>query len=1517
MTQFTRLRFGLLIIGCLALSGTEALAIDNGACCVQSTSRLETLLNPNKGSDESFFSSAGGPPNVLFLLDTSCSMNDWPEPWPDTRGCAHPTFAGKGYDPGTDYPAFVSGMTGPPGSKVPTYNNNWFNDEKVYQAGDNFGHDFSNSGGPTGTSFTGTGATPALRLTAAMATACSAVTAVANQAACNVCLQTAGYFVEDATTRIGVGNYFEYYSPRDVTAILTLSSLVFGVREIRLGIMTFDNWGGPCYDASSSPPLCLWQELSPSCNKLYPLDQSSVENNRNSILNALSGNNPFTTSTPLASFLYLAGYHLRSKTPDSFSTLFASAFPGNTTLDESSTLSQHSICSGCSFNAAIILTDGSPNGELFTLPPEITSLTAATAPYCTSGVWCGGSNSYLDEVAYFLAHNDLRNDIPGKQVVNTYTIGFATGADENALLIGTAKSGGGKFYPANGAAAIKAALLEILDDIASRNNTFASAAIASVQTGASSTPALLPRMLPRKGQPWEGKLWRFEQWNEFVKDSDLNGDGDKEDVFVVENVATPTAANIVVESADGTFVKSGTSTPALPYWEGNNRLVTNLSVSVDNRKVWTVFDTNGDGSFTNADTLTRFVPGTAAEDLKMAEYMGIRGTAFCPSSTGVGSLITKFGISLSNAQTAAGFTLPGSPTQSDYDRLCARLLMRWVLGSDLFDTNGNGNYLEVRQQVLGDIFHSSPVIVESPTDAFLCNLGLSNQCIRTLYATSGELGTAATPAPSVAVSTPPCGITNLAPYDAYAVEQRKRDKVVLVGANDGMVHAFVGGSFVSETCVGGLPVPTFNRGSGDEAWAFIPPDLLPKLADSVLSHAYMVDGDIMVRDIWADTSANGQKEKGEFHTLAVVSEGRGGKHYLGLEIKYTSGTAVLDRPGFQWMFPQPCSEEAATFGKTLFALSPKPPPIGPVLISATALPAASSIATAPPVVRNGVDTHERWVVALSGGWSPGLEKGRGIYVVDAWDGAINGRRDNLWWKFEFDESASGLLGPARSLTQSVPGPVAMVDYGTNDNPIQDGFFDTSIFGDTAGQIWVTRMDAPGTFSSSTKMIDNWGGGRAFEMDRDGVPGGAVSSVLPDGGIEIPDPLAKSIANKSPFYYLPSVGVEPGSNKMRVFAGTGNRYALLEGGAGLCRFDNMAACSKSKCDDDPVTSRFKDDIVSIDKMHTHWKNRRFEHGKLDETVNIGPTAVLTAANTCGSAGNKEVEASNETYQVGTCNYTSGVDPTPGKVNESKYECGLDSTGNSFTCTLKSETRILGDLLDKNLVDTTGLGNNRYVGFWAYGGTGSDGGQRVFGGSSGISALVYDSARFSDRSTASPGSGDLVNVTSVGCDSAGVCDGGATSGSNGWFIDYGSLDQKTAAGSAILASCVLWSDLKPSGGDAGVCGGNVSPQSRLYQADFLTGQPNCAYGFLATDGGGYARSQTRTVVAPPAEPAAVVQISVSGEVRYSAAVLPPTASGGGSFVSVAGGQDILQLVYELPLSRSLHNCRHADGGCATTP
>ena len=189
-----------LIVASTALKGSEALAIDNGACCVQSTSRLESLLNPSKGSDESFFTSAGGAPNVLVIVDTSGSMEDWPAPWPTSKGCntsgvSHPTLAG--FDPSKNYPSMYTGFTS---QTVPTEHNEWFNRNKFYTIpSDHFGNNFANSGAPVNTTTSGSSSS-----------ACnpgSPTISAADQVVCNACLATDGYYVYSSSYKVADGNF--------------------------------------------------------------------------------------------------------------------------------------------------------------------------------------------------------------------------------------------------------------------------------------------------------------------------------------------------------------------------------------------------------------------------------------------------------------------------------------------------------------------------------------------------------------------------------------------------------------------------------------------------------------------------------------------------------------------------------------------------------------------------------------------------------------------------------------------------------------------------------------------------------------------------------------------------------------------------------------------------------------------------------------------------------------------------------------------------------------------------------------------------------------------------------------------------------------------------------------------------------------------------------------------------------------------------------------------------------------
>ncbi|MGZ6191505.1 MAG: hypothetical protein ACXWME_02310, partial [Syntrophales bacterium] len=99
----------------------------------------------------------------------------------------------------------------------------------------------------------------------------------------------------------------------------------------------------------------------------------------------------------------------------------------------------------------------------------------------------------------------------------------------------------------------------------------------------------------------------------------------------------------------------------------------------------------------------------------------------------------------------------------------------------------------VRTLGLGDIFHSNSVIVGSPSATFE-DTGFSG----------------------------PGG---------FYENNKNRTKAVIVGANDGMLHAF-------------------NALTGVEQWAFIPNEVLPNLQSELAIHTYYVDSTPKVADVW-------------------------------------------------------------------------------------------------------------------------------------------------------------------------------------------------------------------------------------------------------------------------------------------------------------------------------------------------------------------------------------------------------------------------------------------------------------------------------------------------------------------------------------------------------------------------------------------------------------------------------------------------------------------------------------------
>jgi type IV pilus assembly protein PilY1 len=233
-------------------------------------------------------------------------------------------------------------------------------------------------------------------------------------------------------------------------------------------------------------------------------------------------------------------------------------------------------------------------------------------------------------------------------------------------------------------------------------------------------------------------------------------------------------------------------------------------------------------------------------------------------------------------------------------------------------------------------------------------------------------------------------------------------------------------------------------------------------------------------------------------------------------------------------------------------------------------------------------------------------------------------------------------------------------------------------------------------------------------------------------------------------------------------------------------------------------------------------------------------------------------------------------------------------------------------------------NTYVGFYNYGGA------RIF--SDPASAQLLDGKRWTDTDDACPTgqgcglrdvtvppdvlrarrlpSGDMQSYITP--EALAALPRAPTTGA-GWFVRYGGLDEKTAAGSSILGGIVSWPSFMPPltvPGDCKVAGaGDVG---RSWQMDIITGWPDQAEGFkLFDDDGklvGYMPFKSREVLSPPAEPASVITLSRTGAIRYTTLDMgvgkSPTQD------TLRQNDNPAQDISWVEVPRSVHVCRHVD-------
>jgi len=743
-------------------------------------------------------------------------------------------------------------------------------------------------------------------------------------------------------------------------------------------------------------------------------------------------------------------------------------------------------------------------------------------------------------------------------------------------------------------------------------------------------------------------------------------------------------------------------------------------------------------------------------------------------------------------------------------------------------------------------------------------------------------------------------------YEAYRQDQKARKRVVLVGANDGMLHAFFAGDpdTTQPDLTGSFP---YSPGTGEELWAFVPPDLLPKLRKMVDAHQYMVDGSVMLRDIWVDGIGSGaadrQKQKDEFRTVAIFGRRSGGTQYTALDV--TDPTS----PKFLWNFPgncsatspQTCGDDARYMGQSWADFAPRPPPIVPVKLA------------------DSGDTRgfaEKWIVMINGGYDPALTLGRAVFMVDAWTG-------KTIWRFTDDDFKTQLSfsGKATSMFP-VPAAVGMVDIGDTTAAVRDsdGFFDTATWGDLGGNLFVARFQTPGAIGASGR-VENWFAARTFEERR-----------------QTND--SQGVSGRSEFYYMTANTFDGTTHTLRTFLGSGNREQIMQQSA-ACGADNLMGCCQAGC---AVTATTTESYGGCG-FSSAFDCTSGGTGVLEHAATTNTCSTTTGATCAASPGNAFTSSVALSF---TCPGGTGTVNATGSTS-----CDVNGV---CTVTPVGSPNVTGNL--------TAPPHSRFYGVWAYGRDP----KKMF--DSQATAKTFDGNRFTDAAFSGQCSGPTGNACTlvettyaqasvaadpqnavISCSKGTVCQ--ATSNDPGWFYEYGNAcplgncnppppwtDEKTGSGGTVVSGCATWGSFRPVGVTTGTdpCTGNMgTPVTYTYLADSLSGAPSATCG-VPCSSNMMCYAAPKSITAPPT--GSMVRISLS----------PPTGqnngggNGGGnnngaSWTGVTGsdpqnckiktkamqvqsgaGSSATDIgptlscggdpIYWLEVSRDAHNCRHVD-------
>ncbi len=256
---------------------------------------------------------------------------------------------------------------------------------------------------------------------------------------------------------------------------------------------------------------------------------------------------------------------------------------------------------------------------------------------------------------------------------------------------------------------------------------------------------------------------------------------------------------------------------------------------------WSALNALTSNRLWNARNLYTRIPATSANPTPGLSAFTYTGTAYTDTLVGLQNFVCRAANNPNIASYGAG-----SAAQ--------KRVLQWAMGGDITKVDSAGVPTSNRPNIMGDIINSSPIAIE--------------------YKFSDVSG----------------GFTG-----ALAGVGGSRFRLILVGTNQGFLHAF--GEVVKQENADATntSTPVITKGAVDELWSFMPTDFLGYLDQLTVTnnpHRFMVDGAPAIYHLDlppttggpADALVEASSAPGPERAIVIFGLGKGGRSYYALDI---------------------------------------------------------------------------------------------------------------------------------------------------------------------------------------------------------------------------------------------------------------------------------------------------------------------------------------------------------------------------------------------------------------------------------------------------------------------------------------------------------------------------------------------------------------------------------------------------------------------------------------------------------